>query len=350
MKPNRAVANWLFLLCIMVFGMVMGGGHARTIGASFIMQSWQPVTGFLPPMNAAAWAAQFALFQKTSVYQAHPIDLAAYKALFWPMFLDRDWGRLMALVFLFPLGWFWWTKQVSSRLALWLICIFAAGGAQALFGWVMVQTGLHPGVLTPPPLWAAPHFLAAMLILCALLWTALSLRNPSPVCAAPYLRPWVSASVLLVFLTMGFGALVATTNAISVFNTFPLMDGRLIPAGLFAQTQATVQFFHRGLATLTALTVLVTAVLGLREASLTQGQRDMFLALAGLVAVQYLLGMATIVLGSQKLGFIHELNAVLLLATAVATRHSLGSGRFFEKKLRKKLLLQGSPVGETRTG
>ncbi len=338
MKQNRAVSNWLFLLCIMVLGMVAGGGHARTIGASFIMQSWQPVTGFLPPMNAAAWAAQFALFQHTAVFQAHPMSLAAYKTLFWPMFLDRDWGRLMALVFLLPLAWFCWTRQISMRLALWLVGIFAAGGAQALFGWYMVQTGLHPGVLTPPTAWAAPHFIAAMLILCALLWTALTLRNPSPASAAPYLRPWVSGSILLVFLTMAFGALVATTNAIAVFNTFPLMDGRLIPPGLFAQTQATVQFFHRALATLTALTVLVTAVLGLREARLAQGQRDLFLLLAGLVCLQYLLGMATLVLGSQNLGFIHELNAVLLLATAVATRHSLGSGRFFEKKLRKKLL------------
>jgi cytochrome c oxidase assembly protein subunit 15 len=349
-KADRAVSNWLFVLAFMVFGMVAGGGHARTIGASFIMQSWQPVTGFLPPLTALDWARQFALFQQTAIFHARPISLAQYKALFWPTFLDRDWGRLMALVFLVPLGWFLLKRRVSFAMAGWLLGIFAAGGAQAVFGWYMVETGLHPGVLTPSPEWGAPHFAVGMLIFGALLWTALSIRNPAAAGNAPHLRPWANASIGLIFVTMCFGALVATSNALSVFNTFPLMDGRLIPPGMFTQTPATVQFFHRTLASLTTFTVLTTVVLGLREAGLTQGQRDLFLALGGLVALQFLLGMVTIVLGSGSLGYIHELNAVLLLACALAARHSLGSGRFFKKKLRKKLLISLGPAGDTSTG
>jgi cytochrome c oxidase assembly protein subunit 15 len=33
--------------------------------------------------------------------------------------------------------------------------------------------------------------------------------------------------------------------------------------------------------------------------------------------------MATLVLGNNQLGFVHELNAVLLFATAIAARHGL---------------------------
>jgi cytochrome c oxidase assembly protein subunit 15 len=83
-----------------------------------------------------------------------------------------------------------------------------------------------------------------------------------------------------------------------------------------------VQFDHRVLATLTALTVLTTAVLGLRSA-LPPGPRDAFLVLAGLVALQYLLGMVTVISGSAELGFVHELNAVLLFAAAILARHCL---------------------------
>jgi len=334
-QGDRLVGAWLLLLAFMVFGMVAGGGHARTIGAGFIIQVWRPITGFIPPRNAADWSQLFGLYQQTAQYQAmHPaMTVAQFKALFWPMFFDRVWGRLMALVFLVPLILFWSRRRVSTRLALWLIAIFAAGGAEATFGWYMVQTGMRPGILNPPPSWLAPHFCAAMLIFGALLWTGLTVRNPapSPMPNGAFLKPWANACILLIWLTMGLGALVAADNAINVFNTFPTMDGRWVPLGFarlhplalnFLYNPATVQFNHRVLATLTALNVLTTAILGLR-ADLPPGPRDAFLLLAGLVALQYVLGMVTIISGSAELGFVHELNAVLLFAAAIIARHSL---------------------------
>jgi heme a synthase len=334
-EGDRLVGLWLLILCGMVFGMVVGGGHARTIGAGFVIQVWQPVTGFIPPRTNSDWTRLFALYQQTAQYKAlHPaMTLGQFKTLFWPMFFDRVWGRLMALVFVVPLAIFWARKRVSTRLAIWLLAIFAAGGAQAAFGWYMVQTGMRPGVLSPPPAWLAPHFLSAMLIFAALLWTALTVRRPAPtpIAGAAFLKPWLNASIGLILITMGLGALVAATNAITVFNTFPTMNGRWIPQGFsslhplalnFIANQATVQFDHRLLATLCALITIVTAVLGLRSA-LPPGLRDAFLALAGLLTLQYLLGMVTIISGSAELGFVHELNAVLLLSAAIIARHGL---------------------------
>ncbi len=182
---------------------------------------------------------------------------------------------------------------------------------------------------SPPPGWGGPHFLSAMLIFAALLWTGLTFRTPqpAPVENAARLRPWLTASILLLFATMGFGALVATTNAITVYNTFPTMDGYWLPPAIFGaapfwQNQAPVQFCHLRLAPITALTVLATAILGLRT-TLPPALRDNFLLLAGLVALQYLLGMTTIVLGSNNLGYVHELTGVLLFATAITARHKL---------------------------
>jgi heme a synthase len=352
-KSAKAVSIWLFILCFMVFGMVVGGGHVRTVGASFAIQVWKPLTGFIPPLNPGDWARLFGLYQQTAQFQAHPIDLAQFKNLFWPMFFDRCWGRLMAVVFVVPFTLFWVRRKISTRLALWLLAIFAAGGAQAAYGWYMVQTGMQPGVLTPPPSWAAPHLISAMFIFVALLWTALTLRQPTPVPLEDvvYLRPWTNASVVLVLITMLFGALVAATNAITVFNTFPLMDGRLVPTTLFAlhpvaqnfiANQATVQFFHRLLATLTALATLTTAVLGLR-APLPPGLRDNFLILAALVVLQYLLGMATLVLDAPNLGYIHELNAVLLLTAAISARHGL-RGAISRRKLPSPLPAGGAKI------
>lgn len=331
---DKAVGNWLLLLAVMVFGMVVGGGHVRTIGAAFAIQTWQPFTGFIPPLSAAAWAHLFALYQQTAQFQGHPVTLEQFQALFWPMFWDRNWGRLMALVFLIPFAVFVWQRRLSRRLMVWILAIFLAGGAQAAFGWYLVRTGLEPGMMMPPPLWAAPHFVTALLIFTALIWTGLTVKRPVPpvVEGMAGLRPWALASVVLLLVTMGFGALVATTDAITQFHSFPLMNGHLVPPGLFAlhpvwwnffANKATVQFFHRGLATLTFLTVLTMSVMGLRSADQYPGLRDNFLLLAGLVALQFILGMATAVLGAPELGYVHELNAVLLLAAAVCALHGL---------------------------
>jgi len=318
-KQDKVVAAWLFTLCFMVFGLVAGGGHARTIGAGFAIQSWAPFTGFIPPLGPADWARQFALFQQTAQYQAHPISLAVYKTLFWPMFLDRCWGRLMALVFLLPFGFFLWQRRISFRLAAWLLAIFAAGGAQAFLGWLMVETGRHPGTLTPPPAYAATHFCTAMFIFSALFWTALTAHNPAPAENAGFLRPWLNASVTLILATMGLGAVVA--------NTSP-------------EARAMVQLVHQSAATVTVLAVLATCALGLR-AELSPGLRDLLLTLGGLVALQFLLGMVTLVLDAPELGYVHELNAVALLATALAARHKV-SGRFLKKAPQKLFCFPGT--------
>jgi len=329
MKPDKVLGNWCLILAAMVFGMTIGGGHVRTIGAGFAIETWRPVTGFIPPMNAADWSYLFGLFRQTAIYQSHPITLAQYKSLFWPMYFDRNWGRLMGLVFILPFAWFLATGRLHGRAVLWMLAIFALGALQALFGWYMVQQGLQPGVLTPTPIWGGPHFASAMLIFAFLLWIGLTFRTPqpAPVENAARLRPWTTASILLIFATMGFGALVATSNAINVYNSFPTMDGRWLPPAMFTPgpfwvNQATVQFAHRLLATITVLVVLATAIIGLRT-TLPPALRDNFLLLAGLVALQYLLGMTTIVLGSSNLGYVHELNAVLLFATAIFARHKL---------------------------
>ncbi|MHB1302974.1 MAG: COX15/CtaA family protein [Acidiphilium sp.] len=334
MKGDRLVGNWLLLICCMIFGMVVGGGHARTIGAGFVIQSWNPF-GVLPPLSHAGWDRAFGLYRQTAQFRAlHPaMTLAQFQALYMPMFVDRDWGRLMALVFAVPLALFWWRGRVSNRLTVWLLALFAAGAAEATMGWMMTYQGLAGTILRPSPLYLAPHFVLAMLIFVAMLWTALTIRTPQPAPIGGHtgLRALLTATIVLLIVTIGLGALVAATGALHVYNTFPLMDGHALPPHAlklhplwlnFLANKATVQFDHRMLATITAILVLAAAVLGLR-APLGSKTRDLFLLLAGLVSLQYILGMTALVSGMGEIGYLHELNAVLLLAACVACRHAL---------------------------
>ena len=136
----------------------------------------------------------------------------------------------------------------------------------------------------------------------------------------------------LVGLTILAGGFVAGTRAGLTYNTFPLMDGAVVPAG-YAQLHpfimnwfeniAAIQFNHRVLAIVTA-----TAIVALWAASLPsplpQKARlalHMLLAVAGL---QVALGIATLVLAVPiPLAAAHQAGAVLLLTAAIVARHSL---------------------------
>ncbi len=332
---DHLVGNWLLVIAAMIFGMVVGGGHVRTIGAGFAVQIWKPVFGFLPPVSDAGWKHLFALYQKTSQFQAlHPaMTLTQFKVMAWPNILDRDWGRLMGIVFIVPLAVFRWQRRISDRMTIWLLFIFSAGAAEATIGWYMVRSAMSPGNLSPSPLWLAPHFVLAMMIFCAVLWTALSIRSPVPVPVegSAHLRPWLTAAIVLIIATMLTGSLVAATGANRVYNTFPLMNGHVMPQNAWAlhpvwlnllANQGTVQFEHRVLATIATVVVLIAAVQGLRIPTSTR-VRDLFLLLALSVSLQYILGMTALISGMNSIGYSHELNAVLVLAACIACRHTV---------------------------
>ena len=144
---------------------------------------------------------------------------------------------------------------------------------------------------------------------------------------------WASDAVLfLVAVTISAGGFVAGTRAGFAYNTFPLMDGRLVPEG-YAQLHpfvsnwfeniAAVQFDHRLLAIATLIAVLLVWAAGSRAAL----PRPARAALHGLLAVallQVALGIATLLLVVPvPLAAAHQAGAVLLLTAAIVFRHSL---------------------------
>jgi heme a synthase len=131
------------------------------------------------------------------------------------------------------------------------------------------------------------------------------------------------------------GGFMAGTHAGFDYNSFPLMDGRLVPAG-YARLQpllrnvteniAAVQFDHRLLATLTAFTTAATVAFGL-SVSLPPIARLAVMALGMTVGVQYGLGVATLLLVVPVgLASAHQANAVLTLTAALVLLHLLRPG------------------------
>lgn len=340
-RRNRLlVASWLFVMCGMILVMIALGGATRLTGSGLSIMEWAPVTGVLPPLNEADWQFLFHLYQQIPQYSLmhEGFGLAGFKQIFWLEWVHRLFGRLIGMAFLLPLIWFWATGRIERRLRPRLALLFVLGGLQGAVGWFMVASGFLPDSTAVSPYRLVIHLTLALVLYAAILWTGLSVLRPRPARspADRRLRPWLIGCCVMVALTILAGGFVAGTHAGFDYNTFPLMAGHLVPDN-YAQLQpvwrnlteniAAVQFDHRLLATLTAIIVTATLAAGL-TLPVTRAVRSSVLVLGAAVAVQYMLGVATLLsVVPVSLATAHQATAVLVLTATLVALHGVRTVR-----------------------
>ncbi len=326
LAPVRA---WLFGLAALVLMLVGLGGATRLTGSGLSITEWQPIIGALPPLTEADWQDAFRKYQQIPQYQHanRGMSLEAFKLIFWWEWAHRNLARLIGVGFALPLLGFWLTGHISRRLGLKLAAIFALGGLQGLVGWYMVRSGLSDRI-DVSQYRLALHLGLGVVILGTLLWTALSLRAADHATATVAVGARRTAGLLLtlVFVQILLGALVAGLKAGHAYNTWPLMDGQLLPSGLGAmepwylnlfENAMTVQFNHRLAAYLLLLAVLWRAAVVVRIAG-EGGIARSGLALAIAVVLQFGLGIWTLLSGvPPALGLAHQAMAASIFALAV---------------------------------
>lgn len=334
----RAVATWLFVICAMLLVMIALGGATRLTGSGLSIMEWAPLMGTLPPLSEAEWRRLYALYQQIPQYSLvnQGFGIEGFKGIFWLEWTHRLWGRLIGLAFLLPLIWFAARGAIDGRLARRLGLLFLLGGLQGAIGWFMVASGFAADSTAVSPYRLVVHLTMALVLYSVILWTALNLwRDGAPAVAdpaapLPALRRLSVAVLHLVALTVVAGGFVAGLHAGLTYNTFPLMDGRLVPEGYWAlpglrnltENIPAVQFDHRLLATSTALLALGTAAYGLR-AGVRGVLRTRLLLLGGAVLAQYVLGVSTLLwVVPVPLATAHQAMAVLLLTAALALLHA----------------------------
>lgn len=336
-SADRAIALWLIACAAMIFLMVVIGGITRLTESGLAITEWQPVSGVIPPLDQSQWAAEFDRYRAIPQYAAvHPaMTLAEFKVIFFWEYVHRLWGRLIGVAFAAPFLWFLWQRRISRALAPKLAGLFVLGGLQGALGWYMVESGLAQRIEVSQYRLAA-HLGAAAVIYGAILWVALGLLAPSAGRGRerrpPALRRALTALLALIFLTLLAGGFVAGLRAGYIYNSFPLMNGYVVPPDYATarpwyldpfESPAAAQFDHRILAEVTWLT---TAAVWLWSRRLDLAPR-LRLALHALVAaatVQAALGIATLLLAVPiTLAVAHQAGALLLLTAATVTRHGL---------------------------
>jgi cytochrome c oxidase assembly protein subunit 15 len=335
-RNRRLVALWLFGVAGMILVMVVLGGVTRLTGSGLSIMEWAPISGILPPLNQADWQKLFDLYKQIPQYALvnEGFGLAGFERIFWLEWIHRLWGRLIGLAFLGPLIWLWTTGRIERRLLPRLVLLFVLGGLQGAVGWFMVASGFLPDTTAVSPTRLVIHLVLALLLYAAIVWTGLEVLRPAPV-MLPGARPIRRLAALccgLVALTIVAGGYVAGTHAGFEYNTFPLMSGDLVPDGYarlspflrnLTENIAAVQFDHRLLATLTAVVAMLIVAVGVATPRLRRA-RGAILALGATVAVQYALGVATLLLVVPvDLAAAHQATAVLVLTAALMTLHAV---------------------------
>lgn len=325
----RPVAVWLFAVALLVFAMVVVGGATRLTGSGLSITEWKPVTGVIPPLSQAAWLAEFHRYQQIPQYQQvnRGMNLAAFRSIYWWEWTHRLIGRLLGVVFAGPLIAFLALRMMPARLVWRALALFFLGGLQGFVGWWMVKSGLEARISVAPER-LATHLGLALILYCALIWTALEAWAGSQ--RHPRLAFWSPAAALiaaLVYLQSLLGALVAGNQAGQVDNDWPLMRGRLIPQDYWAgdlghtllHSQAAVQFNHRMVAYALFVLAFAAAVAAVRERHAPRAVRGLAIAMGVLVTLQASLGVVTLMAGAPVgLAIAHQAGAAIVLGVAVA--------------------------------
>jgi cytochrome c oxidase assembly protein subunit 15 len=352
--PIRAVRYWLLSIAALIAIMVLVGGATRLTESGLSIVEWKPVTGTLPPLNQEQWTQAFDAYKTIPQYRElnAGMNLSEFKTIFWWEWSHRLLGRAIGVAYLLPFLWFLWRGLLGADLRRRLWLIFGLGALQGAVGWWMVASGLSQRVEVSQYR-LATHLVLALLIFAGIVWTLRRLADQPPSTASARLKITSGALLVLTFVQLYLGALVAGLRAGRVYNTWPDIDGALIPSAsrlffeapwwrnLFDNT-LTVQFEHRMVAyALLALAVLHGLDAARSRAGASAVNGAMWLAAA--ITLQATLGILTLLNGVPTgLALAHQAVAIAVLTLAILQAERLAARR---SRQRPQLVLPATQTG-----
>jgi heme a synthase len=352
-RAVKQVTYWLVGGCAWVFSMVVIGGMTRLTRSGLSMTDWKFEYEH-PPLTLKDWEREFAKYKQSPEYKKTNIGmtLEEYKFIYWMEYGHRMWGRVLGIYFAVPLAYFSYKGYITNKLMGRLGIFFFLGAAQGMIGWWMVKSGLKQSenekfdVPRVSPYRLAAHLTGAFTIYTGMFWTTLSVMNPvadaqlpkateALIGATKRLHKVVHPLAGLIGLTAISGAYVAGMDAGRAYNTFPLMDGKIVPDEYFAQWEekgwrnffentAAVQFDHRVLALTTLTSVSAIYAMFRGNYALSSKSKTYLHLLMGTTVAQVTLGISALLYHVPvELGSAHQAGALTLFSVVLALMHSL---------------------------
>jgi len=341
---RRGIRAWLIGLFLLVVVMIAVGGLTRLTDSGLSITEWRPVTGIVPPLNAADWQVEFGKYQASPEYllQNKGMTLDAFKTIFWWEWAHRVLGRVIGAVWAAGFVGFLVAKKIPVGWTQRLFVIGALIGVQGAVGWWMVSSGLTGTVVDVASYRLATHLGLAFVILGLIAGAVFQLgRSETDLLVArragePRLFGMATGLMHFTFLQIILGALVAGIDAGRGFPTWPLMNGSFFPAdafyvpdGLggsrpiwtaFFENPGLVQFMHRMSGYVLFIFGIAVWLRARRSAS--TATRAGFNAVMAMMVVQMVIGITTALLAAAPhVAITHQVGAVILWVLIIRARH-----------------------------
>ena len=332
-KKDFFVTIWLFILTIMTFFIIVIGGLTRLTESGLSMVDWRPIMGVLPPLNYEEWLSAFNAYKNSPEFQIvnKSMNLNEFKYIFWWEWFHRFFARLIGIIFIIPMFLFLIQKKISKKLGLNLFILFLFGIFQALVGWWMVKSGLTENPYVSPYRLAF-HLTNAVVIFTILFWVSLNSLTSININFFPTnnFEIFQIFLIFLLFLTIISGAFMAGTHAGQSFNTYPLMNGNLIPEDYilydygirnFFENTIAINFNHRWLATFTFIIILSSTIYLFFHKKFLIHRLELILIFI-FTSLQFYLGILTLLTNVKTiLASMHQVNSMFLLASLLLAYH-----------------------------
>ncbi|WP_233559691.1 COX15/CtaA family protein [Taibaiella sp. KBW10] len=336
-RKNKIVAYWLLIGVFMIIIQTLLGGITRLSGSGLSITEWNLVTGTLPPLNDKAWLEEFGKYQQSPQfkYLNQDFGLSDFKFIFFWEWFHRLWARILGFVFAIPFIYFLIKRYFTKDMVLPIFGMFALGALQGAIGWIMVASGLVGDAIYVRPTKLALHFIFAMILACYVLWFALKLLVPNTQKVVnPVLRKWSVVMLLLLFIQLTYGALMAGHKAATVAATWPTINGMWVPDGMshsasghyLLENKITIHFIHRGMAYLLFAFILIYTVKAAKVKPSKTFNKHKWMPLI-LGTVQVLLGIFTVLSSTgiqpnkwrmfETIAELHQLFAMFLMLSLV---------------------------------
>ena len=334
-----AIRVWLIILFALVALMIAVGGATRLTDSGLSITEWKPVTGALPPLDAASWQAEFDKYRASPEYQLQNtgMTLEAFKTIYWWEWGHRQLGRVIGLVWAVGFLGFLGARKIPAGWTPRLLLLGALGGAQGAIGWWMVSSGLTGDRVDVASYRLATHLGLAFVILAVLAWNIMLLgRSEAELLQARRGREaklfGLSTGLMhFAFLQILLGALVAGIDAGRAFPTWPDMNGQFFPAdafyvpgrpvwAAFFENPGLVQFIHRMSGYLLLVFGVVVWLRGRKSAH--RSTRTAFHLMMGMLLLQGVIGIATVLSAATlHVALTHQVGAVVLWVLILRARH-----------------------------
>ena len=331
---NIGVYIWLLALTTMVLLIIIIGGLTRLTDSGLSMTDWKPLLGVIPPLSQDKWLIVFEMYKQTPEFKIvnRSMTLEEFKFIFWWEWFHRVFARLIGVVFIIPLIYFLIKKQVSKSLLLRLPIVFIFGIFQAFVGWWMVKSGLSENPYVSPYRLTF-HLLNALIIFSILLWIAMDYKHSlkTNFLSKPFSQDFlVFFSIVLVFITIGTGGFMAGTNSGQSFNTFPLMNGKIIPDDYFLEdlgmynifeNTVAINFNHRWFSIFVFFYIIFVFLKFIKFDS-KKVPKILVILVLFFLTLQVALGIVTLLSNVYlPLASMHQTNSILLLSTLLISYH-----------------------------